>query len=152
MRHTAWLNSKAKGETKSRLTILKEQADRLKKPLDTPLPDIEGFEYLVAFLHEAGTASSSGMGVTGLSWTELKSWKELSGVSITEFEMGLVKRLSDAYASEYGNSNGENTSPPYVSLTMDEIERNREAIGNKVESALMALIADNSDEDIDEDN
>lgn len=119
MRHQAWLSSCPDDTTKS-----KDKRNRFTRyssvnpdATELNLPDIDGAEYLVELLHEAGPVGSNGYGVEGLKWSEINSWLTLTGLFLCPWEIALIKELSEEFASEFNNSNGKAAPAPYTAIT-----------------------------------
>jgi hypothetical protein len=51
-----------------------------------------------------GAVSSNGMGTVPLSWQELNAWKDATGVPLNWWELTVIHRASDAYASQLERS------------------------------------------------
>jgi hypothetical protein len=103
-----------------------------------------GSEYLVAFLHSAGTASATGMGLTGLTWQELDAWvrcTDQEGI-ITPKDLKVVHMLSRVYANEYSLAGKKDAKPPYVpKVEEEEKEDVRVVVSAKVEDIFAGMIA-----------
>lgn len=99
---------------------------------EIPYPELpKGAEYLVSLLHSAGTATQTGMGLIPLSWQEIQAWVVCSGLedSVTPWELGVVRRLSEAYSSEYAQAQAPRRPMPYQPV-VEEIDR--EAVQAKI--------------------
>ena len=68
-------------------------------------PLSESYLYLVDLLHSAGTVSSGGMGLSGLSFTELHAFSVLAREPLTRFEAATLRDMSCAYARIASNKN-----------------------------------------------
>jgi hypothetical protein len=87
---------------------------------EVPMPPIEREdEYILQLLAEAGTASSNGMGLTGISWSELLSWDQLLGYSLTAWELTTIHELSREYATEYSLASDKDRPAPYIHVTQE---------------------------------
>ena len=136
VRHLAWLASCPVDTTKS-----KDKRNRYQRfesidpeaPELTP-PELDGEEYLVNLLHEAGPVGSNGYGVEGLKWSEIHSWIATTGLFLCPWECVLIKEMSEAYASEFNKSNGKETPPPYKVITLS-----REEVSSKVMDVFKSL-------------
>lgn len=107
------------------------------------MPDISpGSEYLVAFLHSAGTATATGMGLSGLSWQELEAWVRCADMAsiVTPRDLRTVYTLSRAYARESAEATQKGAVAPYVPKVELE-EETRELVASKVEDVFAAMIA-----------
>lgn len=130
----AWLHATPEGSKKSRLTSLKEldeDSSFLK------LPKIEGAEYLVALLFEAGLLESTGMGATALSWSEIESWLRCTSLELSNWEKLMIKTMSDVYVSEYNQSSAKDRAAPYIYV--DEVQVKRDEVANKLLNVLRSF-------------
>lgn len=84
---------------------------------ELPMPPLEdGEQYLLQLLTEAGTASSNGMGLSGLSWSELESWCKCLDVELSTWELLLIHTLSREYATEYSLASDKDRPAPYTHI------------------------------------
>jgi hypothetical protein len=100
----------------------------------------KGSEYLVAFLHSAGTASATGMGLTGLSWQEIEAWVRCADMKdiVTSRDLKTIHTLSRVYAGEYARASQKGAKPPYAPAV--EIEEIREVVSEKAENVFEAML------------
>lgn len=108
-------------ETKSRLEKY------IERELDPPLPDIEGYEYILPLLESAGTILQTGMGAAPLTWQELESWeraysKEIDCWELSFWELTAIKDMSYAYCAELGQAAKKGRQPPYQEMKIDRTE------------------------------
>ena len=107
------------------------------------MPEISpGSEYLVAFLHSAGTATATGMGLTGLSWQEIEAWvrcNDMQGI-VTPRDLRTVYMLSRVYAREAAVASLKGAVAPYVPK-VEVDEQTRELVSTKVEDVFAAMLA-----------
>jgi hypothetical protein len=114
--------------------VYKEQSGDV---LELKLPPIEGAEYLVSLLFEAGLVQQTGMGVTALSWQEIRAWLDSITMQLPTWEILTLKRLSEAYAGEYNQASDKARPAPYVFVPEDvEEEIDRVAVGSKLKALL----------------
>lgn len=73
------------------------------------------------------------MGIVPLSWQEIIAWKDAIDISVTPFEMSLVRILSKEYCEEYYAASDKDRPAPY-DVVDDQIDR--DAISNKVKNVL----------------
>ena len=101
-----------------------------------------GSEYLVAFLHEAGTVSSNGMGLVGLSWAEIDAWVKCTNMEniVTPRDLKMIHMLSRMYASEASKASQKGAVAPYVPEVELE-EEMREVISEAVEDVFAGMLA-----------
>ncbi len=118
---------------------------------EIPMPELSpGSEYLVAFLHSAGTATSTGMGLTGLSWQELDAWARCTdsvGI-VTPRDLTIIHTLSRMYANEYARASKKGAKAPYVPVVeVDDVEVRREVVSQKADDLFANMIAAQSSRD-----
>lgn len=104
-----------------------------------------GSEYLVAFLHSAGTATATGMGLIGLSWQELSAWIKCMDMEniVTPRDLKVIHLLSGVYAGECSKATKKDVVPPYipkVEMTMEVLEEVREVVSEKVDDIFAAML------------
>lgn len=105
---------------------------------EIPFPELpDGAEYLVSLFHSAGTATQTGMGLVPLSWQEIEAWVRCTGIEemVTPWELETVRRMSEAYASEYSQAYDPKRKQPYQPV-VDMNEVDLQAIDNKVRLGL----------------
>ena len=106
------------------------------------MPELStGAEYLVAFLHSAGTASSTGMGLTGLSWQELEAWASCTdnvGI-VTARDLKTVHTLSRVYANECAKATQKGAKAPYEKKE-PVTQEVREVVSNKADDLFGGMI------------
>lgn len=79
------------------------------------MPDIPGpWTYLLGFFNLSGQAVQSGMGLTPLTWVELKAFREENELDITLWERELLKKMSEAYCAEAHRATDPKRPAPYV--------------------------------------
>lgn len=101
-----------------------------------------GSEYLVAFLHSAGTATGTGMGLTGLSWQEIEAWVRCTNMEgiVTPRDLKTIHTLSRVYAREYYLAGLKGAKPPYMPK-VELIEETRQLISDKADDLFASMIA-----------
>lgn len=126
-RQQAWLHATPEDEEISRHSVIKRAGDTA--ALDPP--PLEGCGHLIEWLFECGPINNGGMGQAPISWTDIKDWSSLTGINITGWEAGVLKKLSSAYLSEYQQAKDPVRIAPYQpELTEDRRERVSDKIGN----------------------
>lgn len=137
MRHLGWLHATPEKEgtqsakaRKSRMASYRE-TDENHRLLQ--MPDIEEHSagYLIGLLQEAGLMSSNGMGPVPISWQEIYAWVNLTGISLSTWELTTIKSLSEEYVSELIQATDKERPPPY---SVQVIER------KAVEDKLMSIL------------
>lgn len=107
------------------------------------MPDLpEGSEYLVAFLHSAGTATATGFGLTGLSWQEIYAWVRCTdnvGIASSR-DLKLIHMLSRVYANEYARASKKGVVRPPYEPTVVLVKETREAVAKKADDIFAELI------------
>lgn len=94
------------------------------------LPEIEGAEYIVGLLQEAGLVSNGGMGVVPLTWSEIESWHRFTQLDLSIWERLMIRTLSEEYASELHRASAKDAPAPYVHV--NEVQIDRKAVANKI--------------------
>jgi len=97
------------------------------------MPDTGNFYYLIEILTRAGTTSSTGGHVSGLSWSELAAFFCLFRIPVTIWETQTIKRMSDQYASSCRLYDDSNIGKPY-SKSEDKKE-----LAQSIKSAFKAM-------------
>lgn len=132
MRHLAWLHAAPEGSKKSRLTVFKEQGG---DSSFLQLPEIDGAEYMVSLLHEAGLMSGTGMGIIPLTWQEIEAWLRTTELRLSIWEKLTIKEMSEAYVSEFNKASTKDATAPYVApVDIEQVDRT--AVSNKLLSVL----------------
>ncbi len=80
--------------------------------LKVEYPPIMGADYIIEHLNNLGWYSSSGMGVTSLSYQEIEAYIRLTNASLSPNEVLLIKQMSSLYAS-YCQEKNPNAKIPY---------------------------------------
>lgn len=79
---------------------------------ELPMPDINGYEHLVIHISNLGWCSSNGMGIQALSFTEIKSYIEITETSLTSEEVMIIRKMSQSYVRELNNKDPQ-AKPPH---------------------------------------
>ncbi len=84
-------------------------------PTSVEMPEVDpSFGYLLELFFLSGQAMSTGMGLVPLSWQEMKAFIEVNKLKyLTLWEIGTLKRMSDAYCSEYNQASEPSRQAPY---------------------------------------
>lgn len=77
------------------------------------LPPLPTYGYIVMWLFDIGIFSSSGMGASPLTWSELLAWSTLSGHSPTTAEAEAIIRLSREYVTKLSAAEDPSCPPPW---------------------------------------
>lgn len=95
-----------------------------KIPTEIHLPDVQStaLGYLLGFFFASGQVIQNGMGIAPLTWQEIKAYNEVNELQMCTWEMGLIKRMSEVYCSEYAQSSDPKRPSPYEV----EVEQNVE--------------------------
>lgn len=101
-----------------------------------PLPRIEQGHYLIEHLMEVGPTTSTGMGPTPITWSEMQAWQQQRGIELQPWEASLLRGLSRDYASEMARAASIDCPAPWVSPE----DVNREHVSQRV-SALFGRLA-----------
>ncbi len=76
-------------------------------------PDIGEAGYLVDIWHDMGRVTSGGMGPVPLSWSEMQSWQDLTGVVLQPWELQMIRLMSTAYAGQSADAQEADCPAPY---------------------------------------
>lgn len=85
----------------------------LEADAELDFPDVNFGFYLVGLFEEIGGIVQNGMAAVPITWTDLKSWADLSGLHLTYWELHTLKAMSDAYAQELSIADDPKKAPPY---------------------------------------
>ena len=96
------------------------------------LPEVGDAEYLIDHLSKAGICTKADGRFLPLSWSELKSYIELSGSELDNWECETVIELSRAYVSTLAAARHPEMPPPFVTDDEEAL-----AIHKKEQVALM---------------
>ena len=109
------------------------------------MPSLDGAEYLVQLLYEAGLVQSNGMGATALSWTEIESWIRVTQISLSVWERLLIKSMSEVYAGELSQATAKDRPSPYVHVD-EALEINRQVVTAKLKNVFALFRKNNASE------
>jgi hypothetical protein len=94
-------------------------------------PDPGPLAYLGEWLFEVGPVISQGPGqIRPISWTDIKAWSDLSGITPDPNESRAMLDLSRAYLSQHYDSMAPACSPPWLG--------DKEAISKRIKSIFKA--------------
>jgi hypothetical protein len=79
-------------------------------------------EYLFIYLLKIGAVSNNGMGAIGLTWHEINAWKQATGVPLNAWELEVIHKASDAYASQLSISRNFDCPMPERILQQDPVK------------------------------
>jgi hypothetical protein len=135
---------KKKSDDDSEEITIESPSVSIQELQEIPMPPLtEGCEYLVALLHSAGTAMATGMGLTGLTWQELKAWVECTDQVASPRDLQMIHTLSRAYANESHLATQKGAKPPYVpELSNEDLVEQRATIGEFIDDIFGSLLAD----------
>jgi hypothetical protein len=123
------------GAKKSRL---KSYKDFDEASLFLCLPELDGAEYLVTLLFEAGLVQSTGMGASALSWSEIESWLRVTQLNLSVWEKLTIKSMSEVYAGELGVATKKDHPAPYTHVD-EALIADREMIASKLKNAFASF-------------
>ena len=110
------------------------------------LPNLDGAEYLVTFLFEAGLVQSTGMGVNPLPWSEIESWLRVTQLNLSVWEKLTIKNMSEVYAGALSTSTKKDSVAPYTP-TDNALELDRGIISSRLKSVFASFIRDKQEND-----
>lgn len=82
-------------------------------PSEIQLPET-GIDSLVGHFFASGQILQSGTGLVPLTWQELQAYTELNDLDLCSWELKIIKRMSEAYCTEYAKASSPNHPAPYV--------------------------------------
>ncbi len=88
--------------------------------MQSELPDIGDFDYIIEALTELGPAKQSASGPEGVTWGDLEAYTGRTGVDFDGWESVQLVRLSGVYAGAVRRYDGEDESPPMQSENRQE--------------------------------
>jgi hypothetical protein len=93
-------------------------------PVEVNLPEIHpAFLHLQALFFRSGQCSQTGYGLIPLSWQEIQSFIEVNELELTLFEKQMLRKMSEAYCSEYSKAKDIRCPAPYTpERKEDEVE------------------------------
>lgn len=94
--------------------------DRKDELYEPPLPPLDTCGYLLAILFELGPASSNGMGLSPISWEELRAYQWQLGIQLTPWEARTIVQVSKDYISESRRAEKADCPAPWVDEDSDE--------------------------------
>jgi hypothetical protein len=103
-----------------------------------PLPECPD-PMLVEWLMEAGPVMPSGYGPVGITWTELTSGQQRTGIELQPWEARLMVRLSREFASESIAAGKPNRPAPMEETKPSDAKR--AAVDQAVRTSMRAMIA-----------
>jgi hypothetical protein len=108
------------------------------------LPNLDGADYLVTLLFEAGLVQSTGMGAVSLSWSEIDSWLRVTQLELTVWEKLTIKSMSEVYAGELSVATKRDAQAPYTHVD-EALTADRTAIASKLKGAFASFRKDRSE-------
>lgn len=94
---------------------------------DNPMPE------LINILWDAGPVIYGGMGAEALTSLELEAYQRGSGVKLTPWEFGVIRRLSGAYLSQLIKSSKPSCPAPFRAAPTPE---SRAALERKIRASM----------------
>lgn len=102
------------------------------------LPNLDGAEYLITLLFEAGLVQSTGMGVSPLPWSEIESWLRVTQLDLSVWERLTIKTMSEVYASGLNSSTKKDCPAPYTHVD-DVLIADRTAVASKLKNVFSSF-------------
>jgi hypothetical protein len=82
---------------------------------EPPLPKLGEAQYLFMHLQALGYYTNTGMGLSPLSYTEIKAYCDLTGNEFTPDEVTIIRNMSQLYVNQSHDKN-PNAKAPYNSV------------------------------------
>ena len=102
------------------------------------LPNLDGAEYLITLLYEAGLVQSTGMGVNSLPWSEIESWLRVTQLKLSVWERMTIKHMSEVYAAELNSSTKKDCPAPYTHVD-EALIADRSIVANKLKNVFSSF-------------
>ena len=122
VKHQAWLDATPKADKISRREYYKDSYLTRAQPETYCV-------WLVQFSIECGQISQASMGITSLSWQELKAWQDVT-CNYNIWTAQAIKELSLCYVSEY-KASVDPTRPSALQAYVDQLEQ-RKRVSNQL--------------------
>lgn len=103
------------------------------------MPDVGYAEYVLRMLIDIGISSSNGMGLAPISWTEIKSWDEVTRGSLRPWEAETIMELSRHFVSKFNEYDKKNVYSDHVVIEDPVIDKAK--VADKVGAFFKMLIA-----------
>lgn len=90
------------------------------------LPDLSEMkaDYLVGLFFDSGLMSSTAMGPSPLSWTDIHHWDTSLALGLSTWEKRVIKSMSNSYVAELTAARDQNRKAPWVNSTSEESKAN----------------------------
>ncbi len=82
---------------------------------DPIFPDIAPFDYLMELLGQIGPME--------VSWSELKAWRDLTGITLDYWEVSTIRQLSVLFTNKFHEYNDTNISSPYRDVDIAAVDQ-----------------------------
>lgn len=81
----------------------KQELSRLERfyeaGVDVDWPELK-LQYLFEYLMRIGPCFNTGMGQEPLNWTELEAWQKVNGITLTPWELSIIRKASIVYVEQ----------------------------------------------------
>ena len=84
---------------------------------------------------DVGPISSTGMGVSAVSWSDVQAWRNLTGHAISEWAAETIRAASREYASQVSACDGKPTPAPWRETREDPVD-----VMNQIKAGMRALM------------
>jgi len=116
-----------------------DEGNLIKAPAEIQLPPVpQAFEYLLALFFNSGQCTQNGMGISPLSWLEIKAFIEVNELDLMLWEKELIKKMWEAYCAESHKATDPKRPAPYVA-EKEEDEIDQIALGLKFREQMQLL-------------
>lgn len=103
--------------------------------LPVDMPPVDDYQHIIGWFHDVGPAATGFNGVTPVSFAELTYWAALTGVEITDWEAGVLRRMSEQYCYQsYVSDNPECPAPYMMRVDADGMAALRKTVDAKLRS------------------
>lgn len=95
--------------------LLEDQPVVIRVPSEVSLPEVSPVvSHLKELFFHYGQCMQSGQGLLPITWQELEAFIRLNQYDMMLWEIRILKRMSDAYCSEYSRAGDPNRPAPYM--------------------------------------
>ena len=108
------------------------------------LPNLDGADYLVTLLFEAGLVQNTGMGVNPLPWSEIESWLRVTQLELSVWERITIKSMSEIYAAALSAAAKKDSQAPYTHVD-EALIADRTMIASKLKNVFASFKRDKSE-------
>jgi hypothetical protein len=107
---------------KKKLTRIEQLKESGAKDSDIQMPQLTLVGLVKLLLESISPALQSGMGLTPLSWQEIKSFVDANEMPLNAFELRVIKNASKAYVNQSQLATNPKCPPPHRIIKRDPMK------------------------------